>query len=236
MVLKALGSEYVPAPIREARERQDEYLLQRFRGQPLAIADVGCGTGYHGSLFAPHCRAYHGYEIAPDIAAVARERWQADGLDNAELFLGDVAAAEPPASFYDVVWCLYFTPGNIRDSSATLDLYTEAYLDRNPAFIAAFSRFHRALKPGGLVFLTVYRDVPEAEAAQREFYRHTGQTVVTPLGSRFVATAEHFWSARWTRDSVLSNLLECGFGAKQVRFHELNPIAWLVEARKPGDG
>ena len=62
------------------------------------------------------------------------------------------------------------------------------------------------MKAGGRMFLTLYKDVPEAEAAQVDFYERTGQHVVTPSGSRFVATAEGFWSARWTRDSLLSNL------------------------------
>ena len=82
------------------------------------------------------------------------------------------------------------------------------------------------------MFLTVYKDVPEAEAAQRDFYDNTGQHVVTSKGSRFVATAEGFWSARWTEESMLSNLRECGIGAESVVFNDLNSIAWLVEIRK----
>ena len=130
-------------------------------------------------------------------------------LTNTELFLGDASQAAPGPNFYDLVFCLYFTPGNFREASADLSLYTDAYLARNPSFIAIFSRFYQALKPGGLMFLTIYKDVPEAEAAQIEFYVHTDQHVVTPRGSRFVATAEHFWSARWTEESLSSNLNAC---------------------------
>ncbi len=231
-VLKSLESSYCPAPIKEARERQDEILIERFSGTPYAIADVGCGTGYHGSIFAPTCRLYHGFEISTHIGQIAQERWRNEGLNNAELFLGDVAQSKTPADFYDLVWCLYFTPGNFREPSTNLSIYTDAYLDRNPSFITIFSNFYRSLKPGGLMFLTIYKDVPEAEDAQIDFYEHTNQRVVTPRGGRFVATAENFWSARWTEKSLLSNLKACDIAESDVMFHELNHIAWLVEISK----
>ena len=230
--LKSLESSYCPAPIREARERQDEILIERFQGQPYTIADIGCGTGYHGSIFAPTCRLYHGFEISTHIAKIAQERWRKEGLNNAELFLGDVTQGKTPDNFYDLVWCLYFTPGNFREPSTDLSLYTDAYLDRNPSFIAIFSNFYRSLKPGGLMFLMIYKDVPEAEEAQIDFYEHTDQHVVTPKGGRFVATAENFWSARWTEESLLSNLKACEIAERDVMFSDLNHIAWLVEIRK----
>jgi ubiquinone/menaquinone biosynthesis C-methylase UbiE len=231
-VLNALESSYCPEPIKEARERQDEILIERFRGQPYTIADVGCGTGYHGSIFAPTCRLYHGFEISTHIGKIAQERWRKEGLNNTELYLGDATQVKLLDNFYDIVWCLYFTPGNFREPSTDLSLYTDAYLNRNPSFIAIFSNFYRSLKPGGLMFLTIYKDVPEAEAAQIDFYEHTDQRVVTPRGGRFVATAENFWSARWTEESLLSNLKACGIAEADVMFRDLNHIAWLVEIGK----
>lgn len=233
-VLQSLESEYCTPAIAEARQRQDEILTERFVGRVAdsTIADIGCGTGYHGSLFAPQCRLYHGYEISEQIAQIAQDRWREQGLGNIELFLGDVSRASPPENYYDLAWCLYFTPGNFRDPADDLSRYTDEYLDRNPNFIAVFSRFYRALKPGGRLFLTVYKDVPEAEAAQFDFYAKTGQHVVTPPGSRFVATAEHFWSARWSKDSLLSNLGACGIAAGQIGWTDLNEIAWLVEVTR----
>ena len=230
--LKSLESSYCPAPIKEARERQDEILIERFRGHPYAIADIGCGTGYHASIFAPTCRLYHGFELSTNIAKIAQERWRKEGLNNTELFLGDATQTKLQENFYDLVFCLYFTPGNFREPSTDLSLYTDAYLDRNPSFIAIFSKFYESLKPGGLMFLTIYKDVPEAEEAQIDFYEHTDQHVVTPRGARFVATAENFWSARWTKDSLLSNLKACGIAEKVVMFRDLNHIGWLVEIRK----
>jgi SAM-dependent methyltransferase len=226
-----LEASYCPPLIQEARDRQDAILAERFRGRARAIADVGCGTGYHGSLLAPQATVYHGFEIAPEIARVARQRWEREGLANARLFVGDVAEVELEPDFYDLVLCLYFTPGNFREP-ADASSYTDAFLDENPGFVAVFSRFREAMKEGALLLLTVYKDVPEAEAAQIDFYAHAGQRVVTPEGSRFVATADGFWSVRFTRESLLSNLRACGFEEGLVTFHDLNAIAWLVEIAK----
>ncbi len=231
-VLQSLESAYITPAIKQARERQDEIMIRRFQGKPYAIADIGCGTGHHGLIFGEGCRLYHGFEISQDIAEVARARWQQQGLDNFEIFLGDVSQMRLDDDFYDLVICMYFTPGNFRDFSEDLSIYDNAYLDNNPVFIKIFSSFYKAMKPGGLMFLTVYKDLPVTEAAQYDFYEKTGQHVVTRPGSRFVATAEHFWSVRWTRASMLSNLAGCGITEVSVKFHDLNEIAWLIEISK----
>lgn len=231
-VKRSLESAYCPEPIREARERQDRLLGERLRPGPYKFADIGCGNGYHAVMLAPVSLLYHGFERSPAMVETARSQWQKENIENAQIFVGDVAEAELEDEFYDVVLCLYFTPGNLRDQSDDLSLYSDAYLDRNPQFIRVMSRFHRAMKIGGSMFLTIYKDTPAAEAAQIDFYEHTGQHVVTPPGSRFVATAEGFWSVRWTRDSMLSNLGACGINPDRVVFDDLNAIAWLVEVKK----
>jgi SAM-dependent methyltransferase len=231
-VKRSLESSYCPEPIREARERQDRMLSERLRPGPYKIADIGCGNGYHAVMLAPVLLLYHGFEISPAIAETAQSQWRKENIDNAQIFLGNAAETPLNNEFYDVVLCLYFTPGNFRDRSDDLSLYSDAYLDRNPQFIRVVSHFYRAMKIGGSMFLTIYKDTPEAEAAQIDFYENTGQHVVTAPGSRFVATAEGFWSARWTRDSMLSNLSECGISSDLVMFNDLNAIAWLVEIKK----
>ncbi len=230
-----LLSTYSHPLIRQARERQDALLRERFEGQSLAIADLGCGDGYHGSIFAPGGGVYHGYERAPALAELARERWRSEGLTQAELIEGNLEDASPSRHSYDLCWCLYFTPGNLRETFDDLSRYDDAYLDANPVFIRVIGTFLRALLPGGQMFLTVYRDVPAAEEAQCDFYLNTDQHPVTPRGRRFVATREGFWSARWTRRSMLSNLQAAGVGEEAVEFVELNEIAWLVQIVSDGE-
>ena len=231
-VKRTLESSYCPEPIRQARERQDEILKDRLRNGQYKIADIGCGNGYHAVMLAPFSLLYHGFEISPAIAETARARWREEKIENAQVFVGNAAEAELEDEFYDVVLCLYFTPGNLREQSDDLGLYSDAYLDQNPGFISVVSRFYSATKIGGSMFLTIYKDIPEAEAAQIDFYENTGQHVVTSPGSRFVATAEGFWSVRWTRESALSNLSGCGINPDDVIFTDLNAIAWLVEVKK----
>lgn len=231
-VKRALESSYCPASIKDARERQDKWMSERLQAGPYTIADVGCGNGYHAVMLAPVLALYHGFELSTAIAETARELWRKVGMDKAEIIVGDIADAELKDEIYDVVLCMYFTPGNFRDISDDFSLYTDDYLDRNPQFIGMVSRFHRAMKKGGSMFLTVYKDVPEAEAAQWDYYKNTGQHVVTPTGSRFAATSEGFWSARWTKRSLLSNLDACGIKPDDVVFNDLNEISWLVEITK----
>jgi len=229
-VQKTLDNSYVPAPILEARQVQDALIRERFEGKALAIADIGCGDGYHGEIFGPGAKSYHGFEISSEMAQKSRECWE--GIEGAQVFEGDASAMPLPVNSYDIAWSLYFTSGNFRQEFEDLSLYDDAYLDKNPAFIGIVHRFCDALKTGGKLFLTVYKDVPKTEATQREFYEKTGQTVLTPLGSRFVATEENFWSVRWTKESMLSNLAACGIRGEQVHFNDLNDIAWLVEVTK----
>jgi SAM-dependent methyltransferase len=228
-VQKTLREDYTPGVILEARRLQDEFIVEKYKFKKIDIADIGSGDGYHGEMFAPFCRSYTGFEISPEMAKYARARWQKLGLQNTKIFVGDATEARLQPGSFDVVWCLYFTPGNIRDQRDDLAKYDDAYLDKNPRFIALVRTFYRALRSGGQMLLTIYKDVAEAEKAQIEFYRNTGQTVITPAGSRFVATVENFWSARWTKASMLSNLAAAGISPSDVTFHSLNSISWLVE-------
>lgn len=229
---RALFSDYSPPLLREARQRQDEIMARRFAGKALRIADLGCGDAYHASMLAPGYTLYHGFELAPAMAAMARARIEREGLDKATLFEGDVAQMPLPETSYDLVICMYFTPGNFRDVADDLSLYTDEYLDHNPVFTRIMRRFFDLLSEDGAMFLTVYKDNAEAEAAQHDLYRNSSQHVVTPPGSRFVATREGFWSARWTRRSMRSNLADAGIDEDVVTFHDLNEIAWLVEIVK----
>ena len=116
-------------------------------------------------------------------------------------FRGNAAQAAVEEAFYDVILCLYFTAGNIRDKSDDLSLYGDAYLDRQSAFYRRDLPFLPGTESRRFHVPHPVQGRPEAEMAQVDFYEHTGQHVVTPRGggSRFVATAEGFWSARWTQ-------------------------------------
>lgn len=229
-VRATLEDSNIPGLIRRARKEQDRLLWDRYEGRSVRIADIGCGDGYHARIYAPLCALYHGYEISPHMAEKARRRC-AD-LQNVEIIEGDAHQVALRSEKYDVVWCLYFGAGNLREFREVLSDYGIAYLDENPRFIGIVGRFYAALEEGGSLFLTVYKDTPQAEEAQRSFYWRTNQFVLTDFGSRFVATDKGFWSVRWTRESALHHLEQAGVPRANVTFMSLNEIAWLVEARK----
>lgn len=230
-VQRTLDNSFVPPSIREARALQDQLLKEKFEGKNLAFADIGCGNGYHGEIFGPSSNLYHGFEISSAMAQQSREKWA--GVPQAQVIEGDASQIDLKPETYDVAWSLYFTSGNFRQEFDDIAEYDDDYLNENPAFIGIVERFYKALKKGGKLLLTVYKDLPETEAAQREFYQKTGQNIITPVGSRFVATAENFWSVRWTKESMLSNLAACGISEDQVAFNDLNGVSWLVEVTKP---
>lgn len=231
-VQKTLDNSFVPTPILNARKIQDEIITRRFKGRPLRIADIGCGDGYHGETFAPDCLHYHGFEISSEMAKKTRNLWKSLGLNNTKVTEDDASTVKLESDSLDIAWSLYFTSGNFREEFDDIRKYDDAYLDANPQFIKIISNFYNALRRGGKMFLTVYKDAPVTEKAQRTFYKQTGQTVVTPLGSRFVATKENFWSVRWTKRSMLANLAQCDIAPEQVKFNDLNEVAWLVEVTK----
>ena len=229
-VRATLEAASIPWLIRQAREAQDRLLAERYEGRGARIADIGCGTAYHAEIYAPYCTFYHGYEISPEMVEEARRRCA--GLPNVEIIAGDAHNAALRSETYDVAWCLYFGAGNLRELREVLSDYDDSYLDANPRFIGIFAKFFAALEVGGSLFLTIYKDTPQAEEAQRSFYWRTDQFVLTDFGSRFVATDKGFWSMRWTQESVLSHLEKAGIDRAKVTFLDLNEIAWLVEARK----
>lgn len=93
---------------------------ERLRHGPYKIADIGCSNGYHAVMLAPVSLLYHGFEVLPAIAETARDRWQKENMGNAQVFVGNADEGELEDEFYDVVLCLYFTPGNFRDPSGDL--------------------------------------------------------------------------------------------------------------------
>ena len=40
--------------------------------------------------------------------------WKKERIDNAQIFIGDAAEAVVEEEFYDLVFCLYFTPGQYQ--------------------------------------------------------------------------------------------------------------------------
>lgn len=111
---------YVPVPLREAAYLGDnvEIAPQRVLFEPRTMAklleaidiqpdelvlDVGCGLGYSAAVIARLAEAVVAVEEDPELAAEAERTLAAEGVDNAAVIAGPLAAGAPKHGPYDVI-------------------------------------------------------------------------------------------------------------------------------------
>jgi ubiquinone/menaquinone biosynthesis C-methylase UbiE len=108
--------------------------FERWRG--YAVLEAGCGIGTDGARFAAAGADYTGVDFSPSAFALARRRFELDGLRGR--FVAGSAAALP---FEDNTFDLVFSHGVIHHL---------------PDTEVAVREFHRVLKPGGTAVVMVY--------------------------------------------------------------------------------
>lgn len=108
--------------------------FERWRGR--AVLEAGCGIGTDGARFAAAGANYTGVDFSPSAFALARRRFELEGLPGR--FVAGSATALP---FEDDTFDLVFSHGVIHHL---------------PDTDAAVREFHRVLKPGGTVVAMVY--------------------------------------------------------------------------------
>ncbi len=125
------------------------------------LLDVGCGYGPIGAaaawLVGPEGRVYM-VDINPRAAALARQNLQSNGLDNAQVFVGDGLDALPP---FAVDWVAINPP--IRAGKAVVRRLVSQAMDR--------------LRPGGAM-LMVIRTKQGAKSMEQYLHEHHGRTQV----------------------------------------------------------
>jgi len=132
----------------EYRERHDDRspvadLVERFLdavadatdGDPGRVADVGCGPGWESATFAARGHDVLGVDLTPAFLRAAREEAPAAAFARMDMRRPGVAD-----DALDGLWaCASFLHVPREDASATL------------------AAFHRALRPGGVLALSVKR-------------------------------------------------------------------------------
>jgi protein-L-isoaspartate(D-aspartate) O-methyltransferase len=100
-----LGEQLPLAPSRVILEpRTFALLLQHLElGPQDLVLDVGCGLGYSTAVIARLAEAVIGVEEDEDLARQAEERLAAQGVDNAALHFGPLAAGDPGHGPYDAI-------------------------------------------------------------------------------------------------------------------------------------
>lgn len=112
--------------------------LAKTNGDGLAL-DLGCATGRHTFLLAPHFKKVVGYDISPDMISVAQKNAGLKGVSNADFVVHDLEKGIPQEA-----------------RSVALVVMTTGSASDIPGFPNLLREIRRVLKPGGKVFLSFY--------------------------------------------------------------------------------
>ncbi|MBL8256975.1 MAG: glycosyltransferase [Pseudoxanthomonas mexicana] len=141
--MKFTGERFVPTESGEIRqEHVHRYGWARAFVSGKRVLDVACGEGYGSAMLAESATSVVGVDVSPDAVAHARERY---GRQNLQYLLGDAAALDLPAAWFDVV-VSFETIEHLTGQQAMLD------------------GIKRVMAPGGLLIISspnkkVYSDL-----------------------------------------------------------------------------
>jgi len=175
-----------------------------------AVLDVGCGYGRHLLAIGASCSRLVGIDSNPVVAAQARKLLAANGLDGAEIIVGDARKMDEEDHAFDVSICMTNTLGNIEDHKA-----------------GVLSEMRRLTKLGGVVVASVYSE--HALEARLHSYEHVGLHVKAAHADGTIVLDEGLRSEQFTRRRLLALLRTAGFS--RVDVHNLNKISYAVVAR-----
>jgi ubiquinone/menaquinone biosynthesis C-methylase UbiE len=130
-------TEYVPELEASEKHWRLFYSPEEVRGK--SVLDAGCGTGIFSIVFARNgAGRVTGIDISPGSLETARTLKAKFGLDNAEFRLQDMLRLPFADNSFDIVWAW-----------GTVHHTTDPF--------RAISELIRVLRPGGSLFLAVYK-------------------------------------------------------------------------------
>jgi ubiquinone/menaquinone biosynthesis C-methylase UbiE len=123
----------------EIESLSNQELLAFIAGEPSELVfDAGCGTGANILLLQPFVRRIIGMDYSEAAVVRCQKRLALNGIDNVEVFQGDVASIPLADDSVDRILCM-----------SVLQYLDDAQLR------AAFREFARILKNGGVLVLHV---------------------------------------------------------------------------------
>lgn len=181
-----------------------ERTLERTRahlGRSGHVLELGCGTGTTALHLAPHVGQVTASDISAEMVSIARDKAQAQGVQNVEFVAAGAHDQEVMNRGYDAV--LAFNLLHLVDDV--------------PGLLA---QIHRALKPGGL-FISKTFCLPDGFSAKVAMIR-----LALPLMKMFKqAPSVQFWRVHELDELVLS----AGFSVvEQGAYPENPPRRFLV--------
>jgi len=230
-VKKTFDINFIPKLILEAVKNEWDF-LDNLNWNNLRVLDIGVGEGRHPTKYAPMCKKFVCVDISEDMIKMTQEKINEKNIKNVELILSDAEHMDGiEDNSIDRVMCMYFTAGNFRRDNFDVKNYDPTEMEKNPKFINILKKMYKALNKGS-IYLTVYKDTKQAQDNQYAFYDQTSQHIISNRSDSFTATQEGFWSLRFSKERMLSNLSHAEIKSNQVIFHDLNEISWIVEIKK----
>jgi SAM-dependent methyltransferase len=153
MVLECLVDEWLPGALPGVHARLEA-------GEPVRVADIGCGGGWAGIALARRYPAVRvdGYDVDPPTVELARGNVRAEGLDDQVRILALDVGVMPPDPSYDLVMafeCIHDMPHPVE----------------------VLTGIHRMLAPGGRVLVAdmagAERFDPDGDLVQRCLYGYS---------------------------------------------------------------
>jgi arsenite methyltransferase len=130
-----MAERYSRTPVADPQAFERKIAITRARLTPQSIVlDIGCGTGSLALLLAPSAGHVHGLDYSPEMIRIAREKAQAQQVDNVSFHVG---------AFDDSFTT--FADGSVDLVCA----YSLLHLLDDPA--AGLRQIQRLLKPGGVL-------------------------------------------------------------------------------------
>lgn len=182
----------------------------------LEVLDAGCGPGAYTEWLVQHGASVIAVDASPRMLERARAR-----VGNAARFYQADLAGELPF---------------LADACVDLVL-APLVMDYLPDWRAVFARFHRALRPGGLLVFSTGHPSFDAEYHQTERYFE-----VEPVRCMFKGFGPHVEvpSFRRSLEEVINPLIGAGFDLVEIReprptpeFQAAEPVKWAKLQRHP---
>lgn len=133
-----MARRYAAQPIADEASYQRKLALTQTHLRPdMALLEIGCGTGSTALAHAPHVASVLATDISDEMLAIGRNKAAAAGADNItfeNVRLDEIATRQPGA--FDAVLML-------------------SVLHLMPGWQGALAQARQALKPGGLLVISV---------------------------------------------------------------------------------
>jgi SAM-dependent methyltransferase len=206
---RIVEAKFWPEKLRGYLRLEEEFLRADVKPNSDAL-EIGSGSGRILELLARiPCGRVVGIDKSLQMVQESRRRLR--NHQNISIIHGDVRTAQFQANFFDYIFCMYNTFGN-------MDVAIQG---------AVLAKSGKWLRKRGRFFLSVYSE--NARETQIEFYRVIGLRVVG-FDKNFVYT-DQFVSERFSREK-LKRIIADNHALKIREIKALNEISYLVELEK----